>query len=459
MVNTEKKSRTKKRLTRKRGGSSQVVPRLLAEKLFIDHGISGYYSHAKIVRDIFIPQKVPECQDIPENAREITFINRGYNGFILKFSCNHEAVVNAVKILFNRLTESDDPENFETWRTNKLALLNKEYTNIERFRECEYIIKTKGYFLYDGKKTFNCFGKVPYTDNLILGSDIKNDIYLSKKRDGTSYAEPFGGIIMEYVNHSMTDIAGHLSEIDSMPDRVLILMLLFYQYLDAIDFINSRKYFHTDIKLDNLMFNKFGEIYTAKIIDLANVKPVDIALDIGSNSKSQSLPNQYHFGALQEFKSLQENLSGTAKRNRHPKPADPVLAERYVKEREDGKKKILERYDLYCLAITFKHKLDDLKKTGLVDMGPTKSTFNSKEKPNDAKALKKYEKEKKTVDSAFDGLTYFEKKLKEIQDKGILDIARFYTIPTNKELGKELHDNIVLIYKQFADKSHKFWSV
>jgi len=458
MVHTIKKTRGRKRLTRKRGGSSLVVPRDLAEKVFSDHGIVEYYAHAKIIRDFFIPQKVPQCHKIPENAREIKFINRGFNGFILKFSCNHEAVVNAVKILFNRLNDSDNPEKLETWRTNKVALLEKEYTNIERFKECEYIIKTNGYFLYDGLKTFNCFGKVPYNENLILGSNISDANYLSKKSDGKTYVEPFGGIIMEYVNYSMTDIGEHLSSFDFKPDRVLILMMLFYQYLDAIDFINSRKYFHTDIKLDNLMFNKVGEIYTAKIIDLANIKPVDVALDIGTNSKSKSLPNQYHFGALEEFRSLQANLSGTARQNRPPKPADPVLVERYKKTREEDKTRILERYDLYCLAITFKHLIDDLKRDGIIEMDETKRKFDSIEIPTVAKELRAYEKLKTKIETAFDGLTYFERKLKEIQDNGIINITRFYTIPTNKELGKEVYDNILLMYKKF-ETAHKFWSL
>ena len=456
MVHTIKKTRAIKRLTRKRGGSSLVVPRDLAEKVFSDHGIVEYYAHAKIIRDLFIPQKVPQCHKIPENAREIKFINRGFNGFLLKFSCND--VVNAIKILFNRKNESDNPENLETWRTNKLASLEKEYTNIERFKKSEYIIKTNGYFFYDGLKTFNCFGKVPYNTHLILESNISDAKYLSKKSDGKTYAEPFGGIIMEYVNHSLSDIGEHLSLIDSRPDRVLILMILFYQYLDAIDFINSRKYFHTDIKLDNLMYNKAGETFTAKIVDLANVKPVDVALDIGTNSKSKSLPNQYHLAALEEFKSLQANLSGTPRQNRPPKPSEPALAETYKKAREQGKQKILERYDLYCLAITFKHLLDDLKKKGIIEMDETKRKFNSIEKPTVAKELRAHQAQELIINTAFKGLAFFEKKLKEIQDKGLVEIARFYTNPTNKELGKELYDKILEMYDDF-ELAHKFWSL
>jgi hypothetical protein len=335
---TRRRARTKNK-TLKRGGAA------LSANTFTHYGISRYFAHSMILRDYFVPLTSGGCNG---KAVEIYFVNKGYNGFILQFKC---VDIKAIKILFNRNNPLTDRVEWERLCRDKLTT---EYGNIRTFSHSKYIIKSYGYFIFDGRE-FKCTGLKPYDKDYAAPYSIDNAAYkvepLNARRGTPNILEPFGGIVLEYVNHSLNKIRQHLQSIkkenpkfyiDNIPQCVFTIIELFYQYILGITDINNEGYVHTDIKVDNLMFEKNDHGYTAKIVDLANIKKINSEWDLTSNSKVMPLQKQYHKGAIQRLIMLKS------------KGAD-------LRSIEALKQNYLQRYDLYSLCVTFNYILSDLK--------------------------------------------------------------------------------------------------
>lgn len=331
----------------KRGGAAGKE---LSGNTFTRFGIARYLAHSMIIRDYYISRISADCS----KGVVMHFINKGHNGFILQFQCATET--KAIKILLN----STNPlEDIDAWKIAYNAALLKEYTNIRRFSASKYVIKAYGYFIFDG------------SDFVGSGSETYNVTFQPTRtiHEGLTYKvepippkvpvkgastkpilEPFGGIILEYVNFSLRNIKRHLEEIkgtkdkfyiDLIPNCVFTLIELFYQYLLGISEINASGFVHTDIKVDNLMFELHPKGFTAKIVDLANIKDIEKVSDLTSNSKG-GLEKQYHLGAITRLMGVDA------------KGVDAATV-------KDLKKKYLERYDLYSLCVTFNAILQELK--------------------------------------------------------------------------------------------------
>jgi serine/threonine protein kinase len=389
---TRSKKRTYKLL--KRGGAAGKEPVALSANTFTRHGIARYFTHSMILRDYFIPLTSGGC---PAGVK-IFFINKGFNGFILQFKCEND--VKAIKILFNRSNPLSDRAE---WEMHSRLSLSKEYANIRIFNESKFIINTYGYFIFDGRE-FKCSGIRPYDKTYDTPRSIEDPQYKVKQINGPAHVlEPFGGLILEYVNHSLNDIRAHLQSIkkenpkfyiDNIPQCVFTFIELFYQYLLGITHINSKGYVHTDIKVDNLMFEKDEHGYTAKIVDLANIKDINSSWDLTSNSKVKALDKQYHKGAIKRLIKLQ--TQGADLRS--------ITA---------LKLNYLQRYDLYCLCVTFHYILITIK-ADLFDFAEAIAEEN-KRKGKEPKDGPRPEKLKKLqiFKTAFE---YFEREINTIKE-------------------------------------------
>lgn len=427
------RTRIKKRTTYKilkKGGAAGKAPLEIRPEIFARYDIRRYYTHSLILKNFFLPKIFEACK---ERAILVFFINRGHNGFILQFICNTE---NAIKILFNDFNPLD---NIDLWKRKIKASLEKEYTNINLFNESPYIIKSDGYFIFD-RVNFICTGKKPYDKTYTPDEAITDETYKVlpyKAKEGVAkIVEPFGGIILEYVNHSLTDIESHLHQLHGTPEadirfitfRVFNLINLFYQYIKGISDINSAGYIHTDIKIENLMFNNKGNKYTAKIVDLANIKPISTAWEFETNSDGGRY-DQYHTGALMKLKSLQAKLGHrptTVGENRRFKP---VPSAKQIEESEAMKKEILVRYDLYSLCVTFYYILETIQEketeqTNLFDFENTEKLASKPIRPKDHRKFT----------SSRVAFTNFKTKITEIKENPYKDLNAILTIPDNTTL-------------------------
>jgi serine/threonine protein kinase len=404
------RTRIKNRTTNKflkKGGAAGKTPLEITPEIFEKYKIRRYYTHSLILKNLFLPKIFEGCK---ERAILVFFINKGHNGFILQFVCNTE---NAIKILFNR---SNPLFGFDRWQDTIRGSLEKEYTNINLFNDSAYVIKSEGYFIFDGAQ-FICTGKNPYNKTYSLKAAITDETYkvlpIGAEEGAAKIIEPFGGLILEYVNHSLTDIESHLQKLHAPSEegevryivhRVFNFIKLFYQYIKGIIDINSKGYIHTDIKIENLMFNNTSNIYTAKIVDLANIKHISTTWGFATNSVGAPA-DQYHTGALKKLDELQTHL-GHRPRTVEPSskltaPLTPAKEAEYTKMKEA----ILVRYDLYSLCVTFYYILEKIKKTefnfAIIEQGFGKKAPKEKE-------LAKYKIFKKAFED-------FDTKIKEIK--------------------------------------------
>lgn len=416
----------------KRGGAAGKAPLELRPEIFAKYGIRRYYTHSLILKNFFLPKIVKDCK---ERAILVFFINSGHNGFILQFICNTE---NAIKILFNK-GDLSFGIGAGIWMRKIKDSLEKEYSNINEFNDSPYIIKSEGYFIFDGVN-FNCEGKNQYHHKIFTPNEAITDetykVLPVDAAEGTpKIVEPFGGLILEYVNYSLTDIESHLNKQRGEPEaevrfivhRAFGFINLFYQYIKGIIDINSKGYIHTDIKIENLMFNNTGNKYTGKIVDLANIKPISTAWGFGTNSVGGHAL-QYHTGLRMKLERLQSQLGflpPTVGKNRR---LTAVVTPARAAEIEIVKNNILVRYDLYSLCITFFYILQTIKKT-VFNFGSIEQTFASK--PPKPKNLRDFE----ICKAAFEN---FDKKITEIKEKGITtqDPLEILKLPDNTTLKK-----------------------
>lgn len=394
----------------KKGGAAGKAPLEIRPEIFAKYGIRRYYTHSLILKNFFLPKIFEGCR---ERAILVFFINKGHNGFILQFICNTE---NAIKILFNK---SNPSFGFDRWQDTIRGSLEKEYTNINIFNDSPYVIKSEGYFIFDGVN-FICTGKKPYNKTYTPNEAITDETYkilpIGAEEGAAKIVEPFGGLILEYVNHSLTDIQNHLKDLHPKPPggeaevryivhRVFNFIKLFYQYIKGIIDINSKGYIHTDIKIENLMFNNKDNIYTAKIVDLANIKHISTSWGFATNSVGAPA-DQYHTGALKKLDELQTHL-GHRPRTVEPSgkltaPLTAALEAEYKKMKQE----ILVRYDLYSLCVTFYYILEKIKNTefnfAIIEQGFVKKAPRVKDKENFNTCKKAFED--------------FDKKIKEIKN-------------------------------------------
>jgi serine/threonine protein kinase len=392
------KYRTRSKKTTLKSGGAAVDSSL---NIFTRRQIPRYYAHSMIIKDFFIGYTSGGCA----HGIKMFLINKGFNGFLLQFDCvkskkASETDTKAIKILFNR---TNPLANIAEWEMTTRLALTKEYANIRMFNDSKYVIKTYGYFIFDGRE-FKCSGVKPYHETFNTRRSLDEPQYKVKPiNGGAPIIEPFGGIVLEYVNHSLNDIRTHLQSIkkedpkfyiDNIPQCVFTLVELFYQYLLGIIHINAKNYVHTDIKADNLMFEKNDHGYTAKIVDLANITDIYSSWDLTSNSKVASLEKQYHKGAIKRLIKLKsqgvELRSVTALKTNY-----------------------LHRYDLYCLCVTFHNILITIK-ADLLDFDEAIAEENKRKGPGpkDGPRADKIERLKK-FKTAFE---LFEKQIKIIND-------------------------------------------
>jgi len=448
MPNTRARKARSKRNTYKSGGASANIDCDLNPDI-----LDRYLAHSLIVKNYFLPKVYPDVLPatvpptvsatvVPRIVTKVCFINKGSNGFILRINRGKDD--NAVKILFNLVNPL---ARIDKWIEDTRYKLNNEYTNLMNFADSKFIIKANGYFIFDGLK-FICKGEKKFNNiTYYLDGEITHEAYKVQpllSKGSPKIIEPFGGIIMEYVNHSLRGIKAHLNTIRSekpsgdilfITHRVFNFIELFYQYLLGINDINSKGFIHTDIKIDNLMFNNKDGIYTAKIVDLANIKHIDTGWDYSTNSKIEGLKTQYHTGAIKKMMSLQTKLGlrpatfdlSLRFGNVRPGVADPapLIA---------AKKKILVRYDLYSLCVTFHDILNDIR-TSLFDFD---LALAEALRANPA-GIKPKNQEK--FDKCLEAFNYFDAKLISIKTNNYTLMDSIFELPDNSELSTMILEN------------------
>jgi len=438
------RARTNKKHTYKvlkRGGAAGKE---ISGNTFARFGIPRYLAHSLIIKDYFISRITRDCS----SGVIINFINKGNNGFILHFKCDTDT--KAIKILFN---ETNPLEDIDSWKHACSTALIKEYANIALFNDSKYIIKAYGYFIFDGSE-FVCSGTKDYNKSFQPTRTINDGVTYKvvpippkvvpgtapKKASTVPILEPFGGIILEYINHSLRNIRVHLESfkgakamfyIDRIPDCVYVLIDLFYQYLLGITKINESGYVHTDIKVDNLMYEQHPTGFTAKIVDLANIKEIEKVSDLTSNSKAYHA-KQYHLGAIERLKGME------AKR------VD-------LRSLAALKKRYLERYDLYCLCVTFSLILEELK-PHIFNFDEALTKCEEGAKLDKEKAAKLAEKKTKLAEHKAI-FKLFEVEITKIKDISN-DSSALYSldnIPSNSEFSSFiLKDCIIKMYKDYS---------
>jgi serine/threonine protein kinase len=358
-----------KKLNRRRtikGGASTLNKGGITPETLASRGLERYINHVNILRYYYLPMISK-----PETI-EIKFVSSGYNGFVIQVkytSISGEKETKAFKILLNSVDPADYADAFRK--------LKKEYSNIKKLEDCRTIINTSGYFIFTGDTSPNPShfeGTVDLKGEFSFPSVIPNSYkvaYKGPREVGsirrTPKLEAFGVVILEYVQYKLEDIYTHLAD-KSLQSRILILVKLFWGYLDGIYCINKMGYIHTDIKLDNLMFNIKGSLLHAKIVDIANMKHVSTAYNFTSNSLLGSVANP---GLKAILEDIQLRLGVKAPMVGKPSGVAPGVharaAENIKRQREETRKQILNRYDLYCLAISFNNLLNTSTGKRLLD--------------------------------------------------------------------------------------------
>jgi len=345
-----KNKRLLRNKTLKGGATVPITPNIL-ERV----GLKRYTNHIIILKNYFLKGLAQRGSLI------ISYLGSGFNGFTLKveYLTRQEParrVVNAYKILFNKI----DPTTYRVqWLKDINIKLEREYDNMKTLAHCKAsqvaglrligLVQTSGYLVFDGRGFTGFIDKEGRKD-IRIEDGIMDESQVAFDEGKKKQFEGFGVLIMEYIEHRLSNIAFHI-EGYGFRRKVQTLAKLFWGYLTGINCISKANMIHSDIKLDNLMYNKDGEEYKAKIVDLANLKSIKHNTSFTSNSQ---LGIVVHARMKNLLEQAQINLEiGLQKAPRYA-PGVRNVDKRTIQDRaEKLRNNILKRYDLYCLAITF----------------------------------------------------------------------------------------------------------
>lgn len=292
--------------------------------------VSDYISYVRLLEQNLIPQLVingARCNGTTEHTR---LIARGSNGFGIRFQCGDGN--NYVAKLFFNIFQAGQAGNLTNAR---LLIIKKtaeeEFDAIAKINS-PYVMKAYAYFLFNPNAVkmegirlgaFEVFSngheKVQHID---VGDVNTKPNYLISYEVNRTFVPSFSGIIMESIQHSFRELP------HTTAPHMRILRDVFVQYMKGIQAFIRLYLTHTDIKPDNLMYNKDGEVYTAKIIDIGAIQ------NVTSSSFQASTP---------EYMPPETALLASLVRRQTRVTQDEYLQ----------KFKILARYDLYCLAKSF----------------------------------------------------------------------------------------------------------
>lgn len=321
-------------------------------------GLTRYTNHIYILLRFYIKP----------NIYSISYIGSGDNGFVVKIDYtpfdSRIKIVNAYKILLNKVNPSS---NHDAWLQDVRKKLSTEYNNIQRLASCTSsggtstkpigIIQTSGYLVFDMiERRITGFDSSGPLDSIIEQPMHENYkvAYAEGKKSPSAGAplnfEGFGVLIMEYVQYKLVNIATHLAPM-SFRTRVKTLLKLFWGYLYGISCINNMNMIHTDIKIDNLMYNIEESNFKAKIVDFANLKSVTRNTKFTSDSTLGIVAHAEMKGALEQSqKNLEVDKTAGPRFTPGISAQDKTTIQTRASELRENIKK---RYDLYCLAVTF----------------------------------------------------------------------------------------------------------
>jgi serine/threonine protein kinase len=262
---------------------------------------------------------------------------KGGNGFALKFVCENGNTY-TIKLLYNNEQMSGKNVSFPTFEKREKPKICNEFTSINRFHSI-YIMKAYKYFLYD-KNQFILSSEcnVPRrTDIQYIQGDSEKQIV---NFEGRLVNPMFSGLILEYIQHGISDILSMSSDILTKEN----IIRLFLNYLYGLKTISDNFFIHKDIKLNNLMFNiNPDKTVIGKIIDFGETFEFKNVFNLDNNIMFS--PSSTEYAPMQsDYPELRRIYDGSFRRSL-------TTAQQAIID------EIRTKYDLYSLSKSFKNDL------------------------------------------------------------------------------------------------------